>query len=112
MIPVSGNKPTRISCGLDEFRRHRIAGQPKLYRLVVGGISNAKNFSRRIGRVAMGADVFQNRATARFIIAVKHMLRDINMLMLNTKLDIDIADGLGLMHGHDPDRDTEQYKGK
>ena len=60
MIAMGSNNPVRIVRGFDKFRRHWIAGDPQLHRLIVRGISHTKNFSAGIGRIAVLPTAFRS----------------------------------------------------
>ena len=41
VVVMRGDAPVGIARGLDDFRRHRIAGNPKLHRTIIDGVSEA-----------------------------------------------------------------------
>ena len=51
LVVMRGREPMRIVGGFDEFLRHRIAGRPKLHRLVVDRVAKDQHRGRRIGGV-------------------------------------------------------------
>ena len=64
MIAVRSQHPARIARSFDKFRRHRIAGDPQLHRVIIDGISNTENFSdarsergiHRLGAIALATN--------------------------------------------------------
>ena len=62
-----------IACGFDEFRRHWIAGDPQLHRIIINGIGCTKNISVGIGSVSMCANFAEDRAAACLTITVQHV---------------------------------------
>src|SRR5262249_56394602 len=70
----AADDPVRLVRSLDELRRHRIAGGPKLHRLVVHRIGAAQDFGRGIGRVFESAGDPQDRAGSTFVVAMPYII--------------------------------------
>ena len=97
---VSTNNPGRIGRRLDELRRHRIARRPQLHRPVVNRIGAAQNLGRRISRILVSANCFQDCVAAGFIISVQYMPQGI--LPGCCRQDV-AADLDGIKHRRQPD---------
>ena len=68
---VRNRNPVRIVGGFDEFRRHWIARQPELRRLVVDAVRATQNLGAGVGGIAMDSDFTEHQRAASFIITVE-----------------------------------------
>ena len=73
-VVVRADNPARIRCSFDKFRRHRIARQPQLHRIIVDGECHADNLRRSIRRILGRADLPQADRAPGFDVAVQNVL--------------------------------------
>jgi hypothetical protein len=66
MIAESASYPIRILRGFDEFRGHRIAGNPELDWPIIDGVGAAPRVGSGVRRIAPGAHLAQIERALRF----------------------------------------------
>ena len=58
LIVMSNYNPVWITRGFHKLRRHRLAGEPQLHRIIINGIGGTDDVGARIGSIMMRANGF------------------------------------------------------